>query len=100
MAHLLPTSGFSMRAEPGRREALLGAHRVSRGDGSTPGQLADLGVEVGLQPGAVVALEGPQVVDLFLQDALLLAERTHDLGVPARRVAFQRRGLGLGLARD
>jgi hypothetical protein len=54
-------------------------------------------LQVGLQPGAVLALECAQFVDFLLQEDLLLGDRTEDLGVLARRLALQRRGLVPGL---
>ena len=38
-------------------------------------QLTQLILEVGLQTGAVVTLEGPQLIDLLLQKAPLVSER-------------------------
>jgi hypothetical protein len=51
------TAACSMCAQPGGRQALLVVHPVCWRGRSAPVQLSDLGVQVGLQAGAVPALE-------------------------------------------
>src|SRR5947209_8814782 len=89
-------TSFGTCAEPGRHKA-LGARRVRRRGRSTPIELPELRLQVGLQTSAVLALEGTKLVDLLLQDRLLLADRAEDLGVLASCVALQRRSLLPGL---
>src|SRR6478672_3064949 len=89
-------TGFGTCTKPGRHKA-LGARRIRRRSRSTPIELPELRLQVGLQASAVLALEGAQLVDLLLQDSLLLADRAEDLGVLASRVTLQRRSLLPGL---
>ncbi len=53
----LSAAGLGMRPETGGRESLLSAYQVCLCGGSAPGQLPELGVQVGRQPGAVFTLE-------------------------------------------
>jgi hypothetical protein len=55
-------------------------------------------LEVGPQPGAVLTLEGPQLLDLALQAGALLLEGAHGLDVPALGVLVESGGLGARLA--
>src|SRR4051812_30163661 len=52
-------------------------------------QVAKLGLQVGLEPGPVLALEGPQLVDLLLEDRLVAGDAADDLGLLALGVADQ-----------
>ncbi len=51
-------AGLGARADPGGDRVVLGARRVCWCGGSVSVQFLELGLQVGFQAGAVVALEG------------------------------------------
>src|SRR5690606_41987271 len=71
------------------RRRRAAATALGRGSRAAVLQFAELGLEVGLQPGAVFALEGAKRLDLLLQRVLLLRDVAHHLGVLALGVALQ-----------
>src|ERR687896_2278024 len=99
---LLAVAGLRLR---GVRHARLGGS-VVRGTreraalGGTHLEVSELAFEVDLEPAAVLAFEGAQVVDLALELFALLHERAHDLAVPLLRVAVQPFGPRARLAHD
>src|SRR5690606_2998288 len=62
------------------RRRRAAATALGRGSRAAVLQFAELGLEVGLQPGAVFALEGAKRLDLLLQRVLLLRDVAHHLG--------------------
>jgi hypothetical protein len=72
-----------------RRSATTSGGSAGRGRGwlASRRQISQLLLEIGLQAGAVLALEGTEFVDLLLQGSALSGQLCHDLLV-----------LGLGIA--
>src|SRR6185436_11492727 len=63
-------------------------------------EVAQLALEVRLEPGAVLALELLELLDVLLQRGALGVQAAHGLLVPLARVALQGVRLGTGLAGD
>src|SRR3954452_17499565 len=66
--------------------------------GAATVQVAQVRLQVGPQPGAVLALEGPELLDLALEAGALLLQRAHDLVVSPLGVLVECGGLGARLA--
>src|SRR3712207_4949853 len=81
----------------GRRVLVLPVGRCRLGRAPAV-EVAQVRLEVGPQTGAVLPLEGPQLLDLALEAAALLLETAHGLAVPALGVLLQGGGLRAGLA--
>src|SRR5690606_28598222 len=64
----------------------------------TAGEVPQLALEVGLEPGAVLPLELLKLINVLLQRGALGVEAAHDLLVALARIALQRLGLGPGIA--
>ena len=77
--------------------AVVVGGRVNRRRGAALAEFLELGLQVGLEPGAVLALERPELLETALQHRALLVDRAHDLGVLALGVGLQGVGLLLRL---
>ena len=76
---------------------VVGGAGIDRRSRPTLSELLELRLEVGLEPGAVLAFEGAQLLEPTLENRPLLVDRAHDLGVLALGVGLQCVGLLLGL---
>src|ERR1700743_2354140 len=77
--------------------SVVGGAGIDRRSRPTLSELLELRLEVGLEPGAVLAFEGAQLLEPSLENRPLLVDRAHDLGVFALGVGLQCTGLLLGL---
>src|SRR5580700_6948242 len=76
---------------------VVGGAGIDRRSRPTLAELFELRLEVGLEPGAVLAFEGAQLLEPTFENRALLVDRAHDLGVLALGVGLQCIGLFLGL---
>src|SRR4051812_20843502 len=97
------SGGQGAIAVPHGRAARQARSRLPRAVGDDGGlglQLAELALQVGLQPAAVLTLEGAQLVDLALEERAFLLERTERLALLLLGLAHEPGRVLAGLADD
>src|ERR1700728_1573605 len=99
-----PPVGSSVRAPaPAPAPAAIArrAGRGARGSAAAVGarlEVAESAFEVRAEPGAELALEGPQIIDAPLEFLALADQRAHRLAMPSLRVALEALRVRPGIA--